>query len=226
MEYYSIAIDGPAGSGKSTIAKRVARELNFSYINSGLFYRAIANYVIENRLNYQNQAIFNDDLFKKIKFSWDGTDIFINDELIPKKAFESNVTRVASIIATYPSVREYINRNIQELSYKTNIVVDGRDIGTLVLPHATAKIFLDADVTVRALRRLKQQSSGSFTADMNSIINDIIERDSRDYSRSIAPLAKANDAYDLDCSELTIDETVDKVKRFFMGKVTNANWKD
>lgn len=225
-KFYSIAIDGPAGSGKSTVAKRVAEDLNFDYVNSGLFYRTIAIYCDSNRINYKNQNAFDGSIFNNIKLSWDNGIMLLNDERVDLiKANSQTIANISSIIAQYPSVRSFVNKNIQELSEMSNIVVDGRDIGTLVLPDATAKIFLDADITTRALRRLKQ-SSGSGAKDINTVINDIIERDNRDYTRPIAPLAKAQDAFVVDCSDLSIEETIDKIKRYYMKKVTNADWKD
>lgn len=227
-KFYSIAIDGPAGCGKSTVAKQVAADLNFDYVNSGLFYRAIAIYCDQNNINYNDENSFNGPIFNYIKLSWDNGTMLMNDEKIELlRANSQAISHIASVIAQYPSVRAFVNKNILELSEFSNIIVDGRDIGTLVLPDATAKIFLDADVRTRAIRRLKQLSeSSNISRDINSVINDIIERDNRDYTRKIAPLAKAQDAYVLDCSDLSIKETVEKIKRFYMRKVTDAEWKD
>ncbi len=228
MEYYSIAIDGPAGCGKSTVAKKVAFDLNFEYINSGLLYRAIAIYCERNRVNYENENVFAGSFFNNVKLRWQEGIVYLNDEKINNEANSQQFSNIASIIAQYPTVRAFVNKTINETAEKANVVVDGRDIGTLVLPRATAKIFLDADITTRALRRLKQnaQLGVSVGADMSAVISDIIERDNRDYTRPIAPLAKAEDAYILDCSDLSIDETVEKIKREYMRKVTNADWKD
>ncbi len=228
MEHYSIAIDGPAGCGKSTVAKRVASDLNFEYVNSGLLYRAIAIFCDRNRIDYNNQNLFAGSLLNNVKLTWKEGVVYLNGDKINNEANSQTYSNIASIIAQYPEVRAFVNKVINETAAKTNVVVDGRDIGTLVLPRATAKIFLDADITTRALRRLKQnaQLGVSAGADMSAVISDIIERDNRDYTRAIAPLAKADDAYVLDCSELTIEETIEKIKREYMRKVTNADWKD
>ncbi len=228
MDHYSIAIDGPAGCGKSTVAKKVAFDLNFDYINSGLLYRAIAIYCDRNRIKYENENTFAGSFFNNIHLRWKEGIVYLNDEKINNEANSQTYSNIASIIAQYPTVRAFVNKTINETAENANVVVDGRDIGTLVLPHATAKIFLDADITTRALRRLKQnaQLGVSVGADMSAVISDIIERDNRDYTRPIAPLARAEDALLIDCSDLSIDETVEKIKRHYMRKVTDADWKD
>lgn len=228
MNHYSIAIDGPAGCGKSTVAKKVAYDLNFEYINSGLLYRAIAIYCDRNRVNYENENSFNGSFFNYVKITWKEGTVYLDDEKINNQANAQTYSNIASIIAQFPAVRAYVNKCINEIASQTNVVVDGRDIGTLVLPDATAKIFLDADITTRALRRLKQnaQLGVSAGADMSAVISDIIERDNRDYTRPIAPLAKAEDAIVIDCSDLTLEETIERVKREYMRRVTDADWKD
>lgn len=227
MKYYSIAIDGPAGSGKSTVAQKVANELNFEYINSGSFYRAISIYLDENRIDCDKEWLITKDVLDKIDLTWKKGVIFLNGDDVHLLCRRNEYGRMASIIAQYALVRDFVNRNILDISKVNNIVVDGRDIGSAVLPEATVKIFLEADITTRAIRRLKQESQNTVaTLDINNVINEIIERDNRDYTRKIAPLVKVEDAICIDSSNLTVDETCDLVKRAFMRKVTNADWTD
>ncbi len=228
MKNYSIAIDGPAGSGKSSVAKEVAKQLNFKYVNSGAFYRAIAFYFYRKKIDYNNQFQINEEWLKQwIKIDWDGESIFLNDEDVSDRINENYVSNIASIIGTFPIIRQYVNNLILNLSKKNSVVVDGRDIGSVVLPNATVKIFLDADVKTRAIRRLKQlkQKGGYRKSNIDDIVTDLIERDNRDYSRSIAPLVKTNDAVVIDNSNMSFDETIAAIKKAYIGKVIDEDWK-
>lgn len=227
MKHYSIAIDGPAASGKSSIAKELAKQLNFDYVNSGSFYRAIAWFFYSNKINYDNPNNFSEQwLENNIKLKWDGDNILLNDVDVSDRIKENFISNIASNIAVYPSIRNFVNKNILELSNLRSIVVDGRDIGTCVLPNATAKIFLDADVKTRAYRRVKQyQEKNGRHLSVDQVINELIERDNRDYSRQIAPLAKADDAVIIDNSQIGFDDTLELIKKTYYGKVINEFWK-
>lgn len=223
--FYSIAIDGPAGSGKSSVAKKVAQDLNFNYVNSGLFYRSIAYYCWKNKINYNDpNELSKSFLENNIHLEWDGNYILLNGNDHTDELDSSSISNIASIIATYNNVREFVNENIRDLSKLRSIVVDGRDIGTIVLPDATVKIFLDADPKTRAIRRAKQLISKGVNISANETLNEIIERDNRDYNREIAPLKKADDAYLVDSSLLSFDETVDRIKHLYMGNVIGESW--
>lgn len=213
---FSIAIDGPAGSGKSTIAQIVAKKLNFKYINSGLFYRAIAYYMQLHNIIIDNVTDWNKEVLDKINLKWKDNNIILNNQVLNDILKSNKYSSLASQIAIIPKVRNFVNENILNISKKFNIVVDGRDIGTVVLPNASAKIFLDADVKTRAERRYNEilNNTGNIT-DMETIINQIIERDNRDYTRDIAPLKKADDAVLLDSSSMKIDEVVLEVLNIF-----------
>ncbi len=229
MQLYVIAIDGPAGSGKSSLAKELARQLNFDYVNSGLFYRAIAYFIHTKNLDYSNPNSYSLNwLEDNINLKWDGETIILNNEKLDLNVLQSStIAQIASTIATFVSIREFINKNIQELALLRSIIVDGRDIGATVLPNANVKIFLDADIKTRAIRRIKQlrekNNKENITLDM--MVNDIIVRDNRDYTREIAPLTKAQDAFLLDNSNMTFEQTIEAAKRIFIGKVIDDDWR-
>ncbi len=215
-KYFSIAIDGPAGSGKSTIAKIIAKKLNFKYINSGFFYRAIAYYMQKNSLTYDLVQDWNAQVLDRLNLKWKDNVIYMNDESINEELKSNRYSSLASQIAVVPFVRNYVNDNILKISEANNIVVDGRDIGTVVLPEATVKVFLDADIETRAKRRFDEiVANGGNPPDMETLINSIIERDNRDYTRAIAPLRKADDAVVVDSSKMNIEQATDAVLNVF-----------
>lgn len=213
---FSIAIDGPAGSGKSTVAKILANKLNFKYINSGAIYRAIAYFMSENNIQMQDVKDWDVEVLDKIDIKWKDSNLIMNERVINDEVKSNRYSSLASQIAIIPKVRSYVNKNIFAISRSNNIIVDGRDIGTVVIPDATVKIFLDADVKTRAKRRFDEIiNDGGNPTDLETIINQIIERDNRDYTRDIAPLKKASDAIVLDSSEMTIEEVVEAAAKVF-----------
>ncbi len=213
---FSIAIDGPAGSGKSTVAKIIAKRLNFKYINSGFFYRAVAYYMQQNNLTFDMVQDWNKQILDRLNLKWKDNIIYMNDESINEELKSNRYSSLASQVAVIPFVRNYVNDNILKISQTNNIVVDGRDIGTVVLPHATVKVFLDADIETRAKRRFDEiVAIGGNPPDMETLINSIIERDNRDYTREIAPLKKADDAVLIDSSRMNIEEATEAVINAF-----------
>lgn len=206
--YKSIAIDGPSGAGKSTISKMLADDINFEYLDTGAMYRAFTLYYLTNNLDINDEKIVEDNI-KNIKLDIKEGHFFLNDINVDKEIRSQEVTKNVSLVSSYKTVREYLVREQRRISKKANIVVDGRDIGTKVLPDASIKFYLTADPKIRAERRLKQLNDDSLS--FEEILKDIIRRDDYDSNRKISPLRKASDAIEIDSSKLTIEQVIDKM---------------
>ena len=209
-----IAIDGPAGAGKSTIAKLVAARLGFIYIDTGAMYRAMGLFFNENG-QWPTRSDDITALAGKADISIaykDGVQrIYLNDRDVSDSIRSENAGMSASRVSALPEVREKLVELQRELAKKENVVMDGRDIGTVVLPNATLKIFLTADVGVRAQRRLLQLQAKGEMADIASVEEDLKQRDYNDSTRKASPLKQAQDAVLLDTSNLSIEETADAI---------------
>lgn len=216
---YSIAIDGPAGSGKSTIAEIIAKKINFQYVNSGALYRTVALYLFENNIDYKNEKNIDDQIFNSIVIDWNPANILLNGIDITNKTRMLEISNIASEIAIFAKVRNYVNKIIKNISENHNIIIDGRDIGSVVLPNATIKIFLDASIKVRANRIYLMNQKLNIEKPLEEIGNDILLRDERDYNRKIAPLIKCEDAILIDSSYLTVEEIVDKIEVLLKDRV-------
>lgn len=215
---FNIAIDGPAGAGKSTIAKRVSKELGFIYVDTGAMYRAIAVYMLENGVDIHDDASVKAACGQiRITLGYEDGEqqVYLNERNVTGLLRTEEVSRIASVTSANPAVRETLLDLQREMAAKENVLMDGRDIGTQVLPNAQLKIYLTASVQTRAKRRyLEEQEKGSGCT-YEEIRRDIEERDARDMSRKIAPLKKAEDAILLDSSEMTIDEVVEEIKKHY-----------
>ena len=214
MKNYNIAIDGPAGAGKSTIAKAVSKKLNFIYIDTGAMYRAVGLYYLNKNVDLENEFEINgllDDI--KIDLTYiDGVQqIILNGENVSNLIRNEEVSSAASVVSTYKKVREKMVSIQQELARVNNVVMDGRDIGTVVLPNADLKIYLTASSEERAKRRYKELLEKGEEVDLETIKKDIEERDYRDMNRENSPLKQADDAILLDSSNMTIDEVIDYI---------------
>lgn len=212
---YAIAIDGPAGAGKSTIAKRVAKELNFVYVDTGAMFRAMGIYFAENNVNPDdeneiNSAIPNVDV--KITYENGEQQVILNGKNVTSRLRDEYVGKMASKISKYASVRSKLLDLQRELAKTTDVIMDGRDIGTTVLPNAQTKIYLTASVDARAKRRFDELLSRGENANYDEIKVDIENRDYQDMNREISPLKKADDAILLDTSDMSVDEVVNAVK--------------
>lgn len=218
----SIAIDGPAAAGKSTVAKIVAKDLSYVYIDTGAMYRALTYMALEQNIDIeQEEAVFN--ILTKIDINLipgeNGQLVFVNDEEVTEVIRSNEVTRNVSIVAKHPKVREEMVRRQRELARGGGVVMDGRDIGTYVLPNAELKIFLKASVEERAKRRYEENLKKGFESDLENLKEEIRKRDKLDSERDVAPLKKAEDAVEIDTTSLTINEVVDQIKQLAKGRL-------
>lgn len=206
MSHISIAIDGPAAAGKSTIAKRVAKKLEYLYIDTGAMYRAVTLYVLE----HGDEII--QDISNHIHITFGTSDeVYLNDKDVSKEIRSPEVTNNVSRIAAIGEVRTYLVDMQREISRTSSVVMDGRDIGTTVLPDAEVKIFMQASPKVRAERRLLEETARGNNIDLETLTAEIIRRDEIDSTRKISPLVKAEDAVLLDTSHLSIEEAEAKI---------------
>lgn len=211
---FNVAIDGPAGAGKSTIAKRIAKEKNYIYVDTGAMYRAMALYLIRQNIAPTDvEAISKACTLADISIQYqDGEQVVIlNGENVNAYLRTEEVGNMASYSSAVPAVREKLVELQRKLAKTADVVMDGRDIGTVVLPDADVKIYLTASSHTRAKRRYLELIEKGQTADMEQIEQDIIERDYRDMHREHSPLRQAEDAVLLDSSDLTIEEVVERI---------------
>ena len=211
----SIAIDGPAGAGKSTIAKKVAKELkDYIYVDTGAMYRAIAYYLVTNQVNIENDEELTEACNRisvVIQYENDAQQVYLNGENVTPYLRTEETGNMASKSSAKAPVRAALLDIQRDLAKEYNVVMDGRDIGTNVLPNADLKIYLTASSKERANRRYKELVEKGETADFDKIEADIIERDNRDMNRAIAPLKQAEDAILVDSSNMSIDEVVERI---------------
>ena len=210
MRKITIAIDGPAASGKSTVAKEVAKALNYIYIDSGAMYRALTLKALNNKIDVHDE----DSLVKMTKDTTillKDQKIFLDNEDVTSKIRSRAVTNNVSAVCSYAGVREEMVNLQKEYGELGGIVMDGRDIGTTVFPNAELKIFQIASVEERANRRYIEDSKKGIEQDLETLKKEIELRDYKDSTRSVSPLKKADDAIELDTSNLAINEVVDKI---------------
>ena len=211
---YNIAIDGPAGAGKSTVAKRIARELNYIYVDTGAMYRAMALYLIHNQVDSRDQAAIAEACrYADISIEYqDGEQVvLLNGENVNAYLRTEEVGNMASVSSAVPEVRLKLVELQRRLAAKADVVMDGRDIGTYVLPDADVKIYLTASSRTRAERRFLELKEKGGNRSLDEIEQDIVERDRREMSREFAPLRQAEDAVLVDSSDMTADEVVERI---------------
>jgi len=213
-----IAIDGPAGSGKSTIAKIVAQKLRFRYIDTGSMYRSVAWKSLQKKITLGDEdAVANIARETKIELvpRENGQSVFIDGEDITSQLKEETISRGAAIVAAQPAIREIMTAKQRELGKQGEVVMDGRDIGTVVFPQADKKFFMDADPEERGRRRFTELKDKKqiANADLATIIEQVKQRDHEDRNRKIAPLKKAEDAILIDTTHLSIDEVVEQIMK-------------
>jgi len=215
MKYVSVAVDGPAGSGKSTITKMVAKSLGFNYVDTGAMYRALTYNFLSNGLDELEEEEIK-ELLSKTDFKVEYVDgvqyVYVNNEEVSDKIRTAEVSKFTSLFAKSPAVRDFLIDTQRNLANTNNIIMDGRDIASVVLPNADVKIFLTASVEERARRRvLDFERQGIENVDFEKVKEDIKARDWQDENRDIAPLVKVDSATLLDTTSLTIDEVVEKM---------------
>ena len=211
---YKIAIDGPVAAGKSTIARELAKELGYVYIDTGALYRAIGLYLIKNNIDYNNESkviSVLDDINVDIQFVSGVQNVLLNGVVVDKEIRTPLVSEAASVSSAYQKVREKLlglQRNIAEAN---SCVMDGRDIGSKVLPNANIKFYLTASIDCRAKRRYEEYRAKGIKIDLEEVKNEIIERDNRDMNRKNDPLVKTPDAILVDNTDFTLSETLDEI---------------
>ena len=215
MKYVSVAVDGPAGSGKSTITKMVAEKLGFNYVDTGAMYRALTYNFLSNDLKELEENKIK-ELLEDLDFRVEYVDgvqyVYVNDVEVSDKIRTAEVSQYTSLFAKSPAVREFLIDTQRNLAHTNNIIMDGRDIASVVLPNANVKIFLTASVEERARRRvLDFERQGLENVDFEKVKEDIKARDWQDENRDIAPLVKVDSATLVDTTSMTIDEVVDKM---------------
>jgi len=220
---YSIAIDGPAGAGKSTMAKRLAKELGYKYVDTGAIYRTVA-YFLDlwgvSPKDIDGVTRYIDELTIGIEYDEDGTQhMIMNGMDVTADIRTQEISQKASLVSAHAIVREMLLDMQRDVAKEYNVIMDGRDIGTVVLPKANVKIFLTASAEVRAKRRTEELTAKGQKANYNQILKEIQQRDYQDTHREVAPLKLARDSIKLDTSDMTIEEVVAEMKRIVMEKI-------
>ncbi len=211
MSKITIAIDGPSASGKSTVAKIVAKKLNYIYIDSGAMYRSVCLYCLSHDIDINDEAAVSAALID-MDIDMDATGvIYLNGENVSDKIREDHISIGASIVSQYQAVRDALVAKQREIAAKGGTIMDGRDIGTVVLKDAELKIYQVASSETRAKRRYEDNLSRGLEADYNKILTEIKQRDYQDTHREISPLKKADDAIEIDTSDLEIEEVVELI---------------
>jgi len=218
----TIAIDGPAGAGKSTIAARLARKLGYVNLESGAMYRALALKAIRNDISFDDEpALLALAQRSKIRLepTREGNRVFLDGMDVSQRIREQDVTNAASRVSIHPSVRQWMVERQRELGAGGGVIMEGRDIGTKVFPRAEVKVFLDAHLEVRQQRRVLQRAEKGLQVEPQRIAAELQERDLRDRTRTASPLVPADDAVIIDSSQLSIDQVVDKVEQLVRKKL-------
>ncbi|NBK46395.1 (d)CMP kinase [Staphylococcus delphini] len=212
MKAINIALDGPAAAGKSTIAKRVAAQLGMIYVDTGAMYRAITYYYLNNKERFSDFTSLIAEIDLRLGYDAEkGQRVFLNDNDVTDFLRENDVTQNVSYVSSIKEVRQFLVQAQQKLAAEKGIVMDGRDIGTTVLPDAEVKVYMIASVEERAERRYKDNLERGIESSIEQLKKDIAERDAYDMNREISPLRKAEDAIEIDTTGLSIEQVTDKI---------------
>ncbi|MFZ7120446.1 MAG: (d)CMP kinase [Eubacteriaceae bacterium] len=225
MKLLHIAIDGPAGAGKSTIAQILANELHIDYLDTGAMYRGLTYHILKNNISTDNNEAIIEEA-KKINIDFYNKSIYLNNENIDVQIRSTIVSNSVSIISKIPEVRIIMVKKQQEIACNKSVIMDGRDIGTVVLPKASFKFYLDASIEIRAKRRFKQLQNKGVNGDIEKIKEDIAKRDHMDFNRTVSPLKKAVDAINIDTSKKTLREVVDMIANIINKNTENNGGED
>ncbi|MGL4803958.1 MAG: (d)CMP kinase [Cetobacterium sp.] len=218
MKNYIIALDGPAGSGKSTIAKVIAKNFGLTYLDTGAMYRMVALYILENNIDFNNVADV-EKILNNIKVDIIDDKFILNGKDVSLEIRTPEVTKIVSPVSAIKAVRVKLVDLQREISKGKKVILDGRDIGTVVFPNADLKVFLVASPEERAKRRVKDYASKGITEDFETVLKDILERDHTDSTRKESPLKKAEDAIEVDTSFLNIEESVQAISNLIKEKI-------
>lgn len=218
MDSFIVTIDGPAGSGKSTIAKMIAKKYNFTYLDTGAMYRMIALYVIRHNIDLENKKEI-EEMLKNVKLGIQGNTFYLNGEDVSEAIRTPEVSKIVSPVAAIKEVRVKLVDMQREISFGKRIILDGRDMGTTVFPKADVKIFLIASPEIRAKRRLKEYDEKGIAATYEEVLESIKERDYIDSTRKESPLVKAQDAHEIDSSKLNIDDVLKEISAYIDKKI-------
>jgi len=224
---FNVAIDGPSGAGKSSLSKAVAARLGYIYVDTGALYRAIGFYAVGNGISTTDAKGVGEalkDIKVELKYVNGTQRVFLNGSDVSGFIRTQQISMAASNVSAIPSVREFLLDTQRDIAKKNNVIMDGRDVGTVILPDADVKIFLTASPEKRAERRfLELKEKGILNGtDYETILKEVIERDRNDSTRTIAPLKQADDAVLLDNSDMTLEETIDEVVRLIESGTKNA----
>ena len=224
MEYISIAIDGPSGAGKSTLAKEIAAQLNYLYVDTGAIYRTIAYYVLCNQIEPACESAVTDALPGveiRMSYETDGLQhMYLNGQDVTKEIRLPEVSRYASLVSAHPPVRAFLLEMQRQLARNNHVIMDGRDIGTVVLPDAQVKIFLTATPEARAYRRWRELEQRGTPQPYETVLSDIQTRDYNDTNRDVAPLKQAPGAVLLDTTEMNFQQSKEALLRIIQEKVS------
>ena len=223
--FHAVAIDGPSGAGKSTLARRVARELHFLYVDTGAIYRSIGWYVLQRGAALDNAelvAALLPDLNVEVRYGEDGLQhMVVNGQDVTDEIRSPEVSAAASQVAAIPAVRAYLLDMQRNLARTHNVIMDGRDIGTVVLPEADCKVFLSASDEARAARRCRELAQRGTPVAYEEVLSDMRRRDEKDRTRAAAPLRQAEDAVVLDTSELDFEDSAQALLRLIRESISH-----
>ncbi|MCS6978000.1 MAG: (d)CMP kinase [Gemmatales bacterium] len=216
-----VTIDGPAGAGKSTAARELARRLGFDHLDTGAMYRCVALAAMRNGVSSDDSAGL-EKLLSEVQIRFQGERVFLNGEDVSTAIRAPEVTTLSRAVADHPKVRQHLSRLQRQIAQGRNIVTEGRDQGTIVFPEAECKFFLTADPAERARRRWLDLQAQGRTVDFNQVLKEQEERDTRDAARSIAPLRPAADAIVLDSTHLSLDEVVTRMEQLVRRRLAES----